>query len=366
MTSTLLDFRKTKSLQPAYQLSMQYQPEKARYAFRSKDLAEARIWQEETRQALARTIGIYAARTPIRFEKIEEVDKGWYLREKFLLRTGEHSLMPVYILLPKNTSTPPPVVLAFHGHGYGVKDIVGLWEDGRERQTPDGYHKDFAIALCREGFAVAAPEIACFGERQSDFSYLKIGQEAPTSCTHAAMLAFYLGMTVVGMRLSDARCLIEYLTTRKDLDSGRLGVMGISGGGMLAFFLTCLDARIRAAVISGYYSTFRDSIFAMSHCACNYIPGLGQFGEMYDLVGLIAPRPMMVEAGTYDMIFPISAVRKSVRRAREVYEALGARQNIETDYFEGRHQISGRKAYEFLKKKLDNGIETISPLELPA
>lgn len=64
-------------------------------------------------------------------------------------------------------------MLAFHGHGYGVKDIVGLWEDGSERFTPDGYHKDFALELCRRGFAVAAPEIACFGEKQTDFSTLK-------------------------------------------------------------------------------------------------------------------------------------------------------------------------------------------------
>ena len=44
-----------------------------------------------------------------------------------------------------------------YGHGYGVKDIVGLWESGAERDTPDGYHKDFGIELCRRGFAVAAP-----------------------------------------------------------------------------------------------------------------------------------------------------------------------------------------------------------------
>ena len=41
--------------------------------------------------------------------------------------------MPFYLLLPKDLTRPLPVVLALHGHGYGVKDIVGLWEDGRER-----------------------------------------------------------------------------------------------------------------------------------------------------------------------------------------------------------------------------------------
>ena len=92
---------------------------------------------------------------------VEEIDKGDYVRQKIILRTGPYSLMPMYLLLPKHGDGPLPVVLAFHGHGYGVKDIVGLWEDGRERNTPDGYHKDFAVDLCRAGFAVAAPEISC-------------------------------------------------------------------------------------------------------------------------------------------------------------------------------------------------------------
>ena len=74
---------------------------------------------------------------------------------------------------------------------------------------------------------------------------------------------------------------------------------------------------------------------------------------MYDLVGLIAPRPMLVEAGDHDPIFPIEAVRESVGKAREVYAVFGAENQVETDFFEGRHQISGKKAYDFLKKHLN-------------
>ena len=187
--------------------------------------------------------------------------------------------MPVYILLPKGATGPLPTVVAFHGHGYGVKDIVGLWEDGGERDEPDGYHKDFGVALCRAGFAVAAPEISGFGERQTDFSHLERGQGAPSTCTHMAMLAFHLGSSVVGIRVRDGLRLVDYLETRPEFDTSRLGAMGISGGGMHTFFSTCMDERIRACVISGYYSTFEHSILAMSHCPCNYVPGLAEFGE---------------------------------------------------------------------------------------
>jgi dienelactone hydrolase len=120
---------------------------------------------------------------------------------------------------------------------------------------------------------------------------------------------------VVGLRVHDALRLVDYLELRADADIASLGAMGISGGGMHTFFSTCLDPRIKASVISGYYSTFKDSILAMHHCACNFVPGLGRFGEMYDLVGLIAPRPLLIEAGTRDPIFPIEAVCRSVDRA---------------------------------------------------
>jgi dienelactone hydrolase len=354
MSTKILDSQQNKPLQPAHGLWQQYRPENARYAFRAKTLLEAQAWQVETKKALAQTIGLPLDDSALNPQLLESVDKGDYVREKILLQTGAHTLMPVYLLLPKAAQKPLPVVLAFHGHGYGVKDIVGLWEDGEERDTPDGYHKDFGVELCRAGFAVAAPEIACFGERQTDFSCLNtaLDQPVPSTCTHSAMLAFHLGTSVVGMRVHDGMRLVDYLETRPELDIRRLGAMGISGGGMHTFFSTCLDERIRACVVSGYFCTFRDSILAMSHCACNFVPGLGQFGEMYDLAGLIAPRPMLVESGNYDNIFPQKAVKASVSRADAVYEVFGDGLRIETDYFEGRHQISGKKAYGFLQAAL--------------
>ncbi len=90
----------------------------------------------------------------------------------------------------------------------------------------------------------------------------------------------------------------------------------------------------------------------MSHCACNFMPGLHKFGEIYDLGGLIAPRPLLVEAGDYDPIFPIGSVKKSVARTRKIYKLFGAERGLETDYFEGDHQISGRRAYDFLMEKI--------------
>lgn len=356
MSTTILDSRTFQPLQPAHQLWQLYKPESAPYRFQAQSIEEAQAWQTRTRAALNEVIG-FQHLPCVDFEPkiIETVDKGEYVREKVLIRATEYSTMPVYLLIPKAGTRPLPVALAFHGHGYGVKDIVGLWEDGSERETPDGIQQHFAVELCRKGLAVAAPEISCFGERQTDFSYLRtdIGQGVPSTCDHTARLAFHLGGSVVGLRVFEGKRLIDYLETRPEFDTTRLGAMGLSGGGMHVFFSTALDERIAACVISGYYSTFKESILAMHHCACNFVPGLHQFGEMHDVVGLIAPRPMLVEAGTYDPIFPIEAVKRSVEITRNrVYRIFGCPERVETDYFEGRHRINGARAYDFLREHL--------------
>ncbi len=342
-------------LQPATALWARYRPDEAPYRFHATTPGEARRWQADTRSALARQLGVDSlVAAPLDPQPLARVDKGDYVREKWLLRTTPHTLMPIYLLLPKAAPRPSPVVVAFHGHGAGAVDLIGLTDLGRDRPTPAGLHQDFAITLCRAGFAVAVPEVSCFGERQTDFGTLDaaLNQPEPTTCAHTAMLALHLGISAVGLRVFDGMRLVDYLTTRPELDTARLGAMGFSGGGMHAFFSTCIDPRIRAAVVSGYFSTFRDSILAMAHCPCNFVPGLAAFGEMADLAGLIAPRPLLVEAGKQDGLFPISAVEAGVTAAKKAYACFEAQAHLQTDFFEGGHEVNGREAAGFLRRWL--------------
>lgn len=356
MSTIRLTSQQIPALQPTFELRTVAQTA-ARYAFTATSTPAAEAWQQACRAALAETLGFLdtpsVAPAP---HLVEEVDRGDFVRRKVVISTAAQARMPVYLLIPKDATGPLPVAIAYAGHGYGVSDIVGLWEDGEERWCEDGYHKDFGIALCRRGFLVAAPEIAGFGERQTDYSYLnrELGQPIPSTCHNAATYAFMLGKSLLGMRVRDGMCLVDYLTTLPEADTSRLGVMGISGGGMATFFHAALDPRVKACVISGYFSSFRDSILAMNHCTCNFVPGLLNIGEMADLVGLIMPRPMLVEAGVRDPIFPIATVRTSVQRTQEICEILGgnATQAVELDEFEGRHRISGRRAYDFLWEHL--------------
>jgi len=63
---------------------------------------------------------------------------------------------------------------------------------------------------------------------------------------------------------------------------------------------------------------------SISHCIDNYVPGILNYAEMYDVAGLIAPRPLFVESGEKDNIFPIAASKASFERVKKVYAAFDA------------------------------------------
>jgi len=259
----------------------------------------------------------------------------------------------MYLLVPKKIPRggKRPAVMALAGHGYGAKDLVGLWEDETERYTPDGTHRNFADELAQRGFVVVAPEISCFGERQfSNANFRAVGLNG--SCHNIATWAMMLGKSVAGLRVMDGMRIVDFLQAQKFVDPDRIGVMGLSGGGMHAFFSSAIDTRIKAAVISGYFCNWRHSILSIFHCTCNFVPGLLELGELSDLAGLIAPRPVLVEAGSRDEIFPIAHVKEAVAKARRAWKVFGASDNLATDYFEGRHRINGPAAYDFLARHL--------------
>ena len=120
----------------------------------------------------------------------------------------------------------------------------------------------------------------------------------------------------------------------------------------MTLFTTALDARITCAVVSGYFNTFRDSIMAVRHCLCNFVPGMARVAEMVDIAGLVAPRPLLIETGKRDPIFPTAATQRAYQGLQKIYAVWSAAPNLDIDIFEGEHAWSGAKAYALLAKWL--------------
>ena len=164
------------------------------------------------------------------------------------------------------------------------------------------------------------------------------------------MNLLFEGKTLLGMRVQEARCSLTIASSM--FPSLRRGVMGISGGGTVATFLTALSDDISAAVISGYAGFFRTSILAMHHCVCNYVPGLLQSFELPTILSSIAPVPMLWESGDKDPIYPQKAAEEASVIVGKCYRLLGHEEAFSCDFFSGEHEIQGVKAYRFLKDNL--------------
>lgn len=330
-----------------------YEKDNRIFSSNAKDISEWKSWRLGFRRKLTELIGLdFFEYSEISSETVEEKHYPGYVREKVILRSNPYTLIPLYVLVPEECGKPLPAVVAMHGHGYGKNDLVGIWEDGTDRVNPSskGYQKDFALELVKRGLLVIVPEQSGFGERRTKED-IERGSEQ-SSCKLLSLWALMMGTTTIGRRVCDAMRVVDYLFTRDDVDHSRIGMMGISGGGTTTLFTAALDDRIRVVVISGYLNTFRSSILAMDHCIDNYVPGILRYGEMYDVAALIAPRPLLVESGSKDPIFPIEATKYAYEQVRRTYALLKAEDRLDADFFEGRHEISGRKSYEFMVKWL--------------
>jgi len=317
------------------------------YAFREG--ADLKAWRSSLRGRFIEALGGFPGqKADLVPAVLERVEFDHYVREKVEITTYEHLRMPMYVLTPKGNPGPLPAVIVCHGHGYGAKEILGLAPDGTPLEKDFGIYKRFAMEFVERGYLVIAPELLGFGERRLEEDKEKPPKES--SCTRLATSLLMMGKTLGGYRVYETIRAIDYLMTRDDADPGRIGCTGISGGGLVSAFTSALDERIGAAVVSGYTNTFEDSIMSIRHCIDNYIPGILELAEMPDLIGLIAPRPLLIEAGRNDRIFPVKGVEKAYAKLVRIYEAVNAKANLDLDLFEGGHEIGGAKQFDWFSR----------------
>ncbi len=265
---------------------LRYAENRPELAFRARTAEAARLWAVQARAKLIELLGgIPAERVPLDPVLGEPVARPGYTRRELTFSTRPGLRAFAYLLIPDKVKGRVPAVLCLPGHGRGAEDIVGIDEDGHDRDHLDGYQHDFAVQCVQKGYVALVLEQLGFGHRRDPAAREK-GASA-SSCQPAAGAALLLGETMAGWRTWDAMRALDYLETRSEVDPKRLAVMGISGGGTITFTTAALDERVKAAVVSGAFCTYRDSIFSLSHCIDNYVPGILRWFETADLTGLV-------------------------------------------------------------------------------
>jgi len=318
--------------------------------FTAKNIREWKRWKRKLRQKIKETLGSFPKeKVDLKPEVLEREELDGYIREKVVFESEKRASIPAYLLIPAGLKKPAGAVIALHGHGPGKTRPAGIAETKKEKEVTFGGERDYALQAVKHNYLAIAPDLRAFGERRNPDD---IGANKENSCRDSLLHSIMFGKTLVGERVFDvARC-IDYLNTREEVDKKRICCLGQSGGGTTALFSAALDDRIKVAVISGYFCTFKDSILSIHHCECNYIPGILRWAEMYDLAGLIAPRPLLIVAGKDDGIFPIKGVEFAYKKLKNIYRIANCKDKVKKYIGDGGHRFYAQPVWDFLSRWL--------------
>jgi dienelactone hydrolase len=244
--------------------------------------------------------------------------------------------VPGYLLLPdtRQFTGKRPVVIALHGTG-GSKD--------------SGQIAELVLKAVRAGFIGVAIDGRFHGERVAPGGGGNAYEDAI-----ARAFASGQGHPFYYDTVWDVMRLIDYLQTRNDVDGSRIGLTGISKGGIETYLTAAADPRVAAAVpYIGVQSfkweldngqwrarihTIQGAFEAAARAAgrdpdsadfvrvfySHVVPGIDGWYDGPAMLPLIAPRALLVVNGDSDANTPIAGVRLAVNAAKPLYDSANA------------------------------------------
>jgi dienelactone hydrolase len=263
------------------------------------------------RSWLIERMGGLRDRAPVEHEVISTWHRGNH-SVTYLRFTYGYDWIPAYLLLPTDAPGPLPPVIALHQHN-------GQWQLGK--REPAGFAGDpsqnYGERLAEAGFAVLIPDGMCFEERAS------ATLDGPSYERYVAMYEFLHGRSLTALMVSDVMASVDLLAAFPQIDTSRVGLIGHSMGGTLTLWATALDARIKAAFVNcglaSLATIVRDEVI---HCFMNYVVGQLPACDHPQLAAMIAPRALMISAGSRDIIFPCDGIHDTYDYALGTYDAL--------------------------------------------
>lgn len=262
----------------------------------------------------------------------------------------EKGIQAVCLLcIPKLGKEKYPLVLCIQGHTKGMQLSMGRSYGDDPKDEED---HDFALQAMEHGFASLCLEQRGMGERRT----IKVEEEVLLEdsgfprCQVTAMTSLMFGRTMIGERCWDVSRAIDLALTFPEIDGERIICTGDSGGGTTTYYAACMDERIKVAMPACAVCTFRDSIQAMPHCTCNFVPRLSLYMEMGDMAAAIAPRKLIVIAGKQDDIFPEEGVKEAYSTIQKIYKAAGVPEHCTLVIGKEGHRYYKREAWDAFDK----------------
>lgn len=185
------------------------------------------------------------------------------------------------------------------------------------------------LALVEAGYAVLSYDQSGFGTRMSEAR---------------PFYERYPQWSRMGRLVEDARMAVEALQKDSLVDPDQIYIFGYSMGGMVGLYTAALDTRVKGLIsICGFTPMRTDTAETGTGGLGRFcyerglLPRLGFFVghekripyDYHDLMGLIAPRPVMVVQPLLDRDAVPGDVRTSVEQVSKVYKLHGAADNLQ-------------------------------------
>jgi len=266
---------------------------------------------------------------------LSQEDRGEYVVERFQFDNEAGSIVPGYLLLPKNATARLPAILYCHWHG-GEYD-VGKEELFQARHTPEAPGPAFA----RRGYVVLAIDACGFGERNGQ------GPDGPTEKNYpaeetASKFDLWVGRTFWGMLLRDDLMALDFLASRPEVDPERIGVTGMSMGATRTWWLMALDERLKAGVAIACITRYQNLIMhgaLLGHDIGYFVPNMLAHFDSEAVVALIAPRPVLFQTGDQDSASPVEGIRIVESAVRPAYHLYGKEKAFQSIIYAGQGHV---------------------------
>jgi hypothetical protein len=231
--------------------------------------------------------------------------------------------VPGILLVPDKIKGKAPCMLYCHAH-FGTYEI-GKDELLNGRPVMPAY----APVYAQKGILTLAIDSWCFGERKSNTEM------------DAFKKMLWEGRTLFGMMLWDEMKALDYLLSRPEADSKRVGVFGLSMGATKAWWLSALDTRITTCLDLCCMTDFDELIKANNlkgHGIYYYVPSLIKHFDTKTINELIVPRPHVSLNGRLDDLTPPKGVEKVHDYLMPLYQKNGKAEDCRIELFDCPHE----------------------------
>lgn len=217
-----------------------------------------------------------------------------------------------------------PAVLSQHG-GLGTPELCSsLYPTGSSN------YNDQTQRLLRHGVHVFAPQLLLWREEDEDGTNRMEGERVRVDESLRQS-----GGSVTAVELYGLSCCIDWLCSLDKVDAGRIGMAGLSYGGMYTMLMTALDPRIRAAVSSSFFGAFASRVKSDWEW-----PGFGEKFLDAEIAALCWPRDISLMMGREDPLFD---VKKSQAQYDRLLKLAGERplaESVRFIPFKGQHEFN--------------------------